>query len=78
MDGSVVGRYRDMISRLHRMGFKVMVWLVPFVSPDSTTFRLLESQGLLLRNSKVLCSSRCPQLLNGWKYRAVTESSERR
>lgn len=38
-----------MIERLHALGFKVMLWLVPFISPDSETFGLLAAQGLLVR-----------------------------
>ncbi len=41
---------RALIDRLHEMGFKVMLWVVPYVSPDSATFRWLERQGFLLRD----------------------------
>ena len=37
-----------MCDRLHELGFIVMVWLVPFVSPDSATSRHLEAQGWLI------------------------------
>lgn len=46
------GRFRDpeaMIDELHGMGFKVMVWVTPFISPDSMPFRVLEPKGLLLK-----------------------------
>ena len=33
---------------LHELGFTVVVWLVPFVSPDSENSRFLERQGWLL------------------------------
>lgn len=33
---------KKMIDELHELGFKVMVWLVPCVSPDSITFRNAE------------------------------------
>lgn len=36
--------------RLHELGFSVMLWVVPFVSPDSAAFRELERDGLLLLN----------------------------
>ncbi|MDQ0960721.1 hypothetical protein QFZ66_004599 [Streptomyces sp. B4I13] len=39
-----------MIRRLHDWGFSVMVWVVPFVSPDSAAFRELEGMGLLIRD----------------------------
>ena len=41
---------KAMIDELHSLGFKVMVWICPFVSPDSPEFRELESKGFLLQN----------------------------
>ena len=41
---------KGMIDELHALGFKVMVWICPFVSSDSPEFRDLESKGFLLRN----------------------------
>lgn len=41
---------RKMIDSLHEQGFCVMLWLVPFISPDSENFRYLEKENLLLRN----------------------------
>ncbi|MFL0564469.1 glycoside hydrolase family 31 protein [Microbacterium sp. 179-I 1D1 NHS] len=38
-----------MVTQLHQWGFRVMLWLVPFVSPDSATFRELEGANLLVR-----------------------------
>ena len=38
-----------MIAQLHEWGCRVMLWLVPFVSPDSRTFRDLRARGLLVR-----------------------------
>jgi alpha-glucosidase (family GH31 glycosyl hydrolase) len=32
-----------MIDQLHRVGFTVMVWVVPYVSPDSPVYRQLEA-----------------------------------
>lgn len=43
---------KGMIDELHALGFKVMVWICPFVSPDSPEFRELEAKGYLLRNPK--------------------------
>lgn len=40
-----------MIDSLHRWGFKVMVWVCPFVSPDSETFRKLMAKDLLLKDA---------------------------
>jgi alpha-glucosidase (family GH31 glycosyl hydrolase) len=48
------GRFSDpgeMIDSLHRMGFKIMLWICPFVSPDCDVYRMLESNGMLLRDS---------------------------
>lgn len=48
------GRFPDpaaMLRELHDLGCSVMVWLVPWVSPDSATFRDLESRGLLVRDA---------------------------
>lgn len=40
---------KSMVDRLHEWGFKVMLWVCPFVSPDSATCREAERRGLLLR-----------------------------
>ncbi|GAA3090039.1 hypothetical protein GCM10020001_001340 [Nonomuraea salmonea] len=40
-----------MVAELHALGCSVMVWVVPFVSPDSAVFRELEGRGLLLRDA---------------------------
>lgn len=44
-------RFKDpkgMMNKLHGMGFKVMVWICPFISADSENFRFLARNGLLL------------------------------
>jgi alpha-glucosidase (family GH31 glycosyl hydrolase) len=44
-------RFKDpkgMMDKLHAMGFKVMLWVCPFVSADSADFRQLAQDGLLL------------------------------
>lgn len=38
---------QGMMAELHRMGFKVMLWVCPFVSADSADFRYLADQDLL-------------------------------
>ncbi len=43
---------RAMTDELHRMGFKVMLWICPFISPDSPAYRELESKKLLLLDSR--------------------------
>ncbi len=39
---------KAMMDQLHQMGFKVMLWVCPFVSADSPPYRLLESKKALL------------------------------
>jgi hypothetical protein len=49
------GRFRDpkgMMNSLHEQGFKVMLWICPYFSPDSETFRLLNNQGFFLKDRK--------------------------
>ena len=44
-------RFKDpkkMVKKLHAMGFKVMLWICPFVSADTEVFRQLEKEKLLL------------------------------
>ena len=48
------GRFPDpaaMMDSLHGMGFKVMLWVCPFISPDCDVFRDLESRKMLLRDT---------------------------
>jgi alpha-glucosidase (family GH31 glycosyl hydrolase) len=48
------GRFPDpaaMMRRLHALGFDVMLWVCPFVSADSETFRNLHKRQLLVRDS---------------------------
>ena len=40
---------RAMVERLHRQGFKVMLWVCPFVSADSPEFRELSKKGFLIK-----------------------------
>jgi alpha-glucosidase len=46
-------RFKDpkgMIKKLHAMGFKVMLWVCPFVTADCATYRKLAKADLLLRD----------------------------
>jgi alpha-glucosidase (family GH31 glycosyl hydrolase) len=43
---------RKMINELHSMGFKVMIWVCPFISPDTEVFRYLKREKLLLFENK--------------------------
>ncbi|MBB3113055.1 alpha-glucosidase (family GH31 glycosyl hydrolase) [Paenibacillus phyllosphaerae] len=48
------GRFPDpkaMIEQLHALGFRVMLWVCPFISPDGEVFRYLHEQGYLLREA---------------------------
>ena len=41
---------KTMMDELHKMGFKVMLWVCPFVSPDCDVYRDLASKGAFLVN----------------------------
>ncbi|WP_159881089.1 glycoside hydrolase family 31 protein [Paenibacillus puerhi] len=48
------GRFPDpkaMVDRLHELGFRVMLWVCPFISPDGEVFRYLRDQGYLLKEA---------------------------
>lgn len=62
---------KKMMDQLHDMGFKVMVWICPFISSDSEAFRELNSKKLLLldnEGNKELSweKARKPLLINWW------------
>ncbi|MFV0270068.1 MAG: glycoside hydrolase family 31 protein [Macellibacteroides fermentans] len=40
---------KGMVGRLHQQGFKIMLWVCPFVSPDSPEFRELQQKGYLVK-----------------------------
>jgi alpha-glucosidase len=42
---------KEMCRQLHEMGFKIMLWVCPFISPDSEIYRYLRDRKLLLRNT---------------------------
>lgn len=42
---------KGMIEKLHEMGFKVMLWVCNFVSPDSVIGRLLEEKEYLVKST---------------------------
>ncbi len=41
---------KAMVDELHAKGFKIMLWLTPFISPDSREFKELRSLGALVMN----------------------------
>lgn len=53
---------KEMINQLHQMGFKVMVWVCPFVSPDSQEYRFLRDKGYLIKKK----GSHTPAILDWW------------
>lgn len=42
---------KEMVDTLHGMGFCVMLWCCPFVSPDTAVFRELERAGVLVKTA---------------------------
>lgn len=49
------GRFSDpktMINTLHDQGFKVMLWICPYFSPDCETFRLLDKKRYFLKDKR--------------------------
>ncbi len=70
---------KKMISELHALGFKVMVWVCPFISPDSEVFRDLKQRKLLLLDSKndstlTWEKAQEPAVINWWNgYSAVMD-----
>lgn len=63
---------KGMVDRLHNMGFKVMLWVCPYVSPDSAVFRTLQKEGLLLKNTEGT-----PVLRKWWNgYSAVLDYTD--
>ncbi|HEY4286117.1 MAG TPA: glycoside hydrolase family 31 protein [Puia sp.] len=58
-----------MIRQLHQMGFKVMVWVSPFISPDNEVFREVDSQRIILYDIK-----KQPALIHWWNgYSALLD-----
>ena len=41
---------KEMIDELHTMGFKVMLWICNYISPDCVTFRMLREKDLLIKD----------------------------
>lgn len=60
---------RAMVDELHRLGFRVMLWVCPFVSPDSEEFRAGARDGILLRDpdpNRLFRGHRMPQMVPWW------------
>ncbi|RZM10679.1 MAG: glycoside hydrolase, partial [Pedobacter sp.] len=62
---------KKMMDELHALGFKVMIWVCPFISPDSEVFRSLREKKLLLlsaeiKNPNTPQQSQEPVIVNWW------------
>lgn len=53
---------KGMIDKLHELGFKVMVWVCPFVSADSPEYRELAKNGYLLCDK----GTKTPRMVRWW------------
>ena len=53
---------QKMVEQLHAMGFKIMLWVCPFVSADSPEYRWLRSKGYLLKQKE----SSAPAMVDWW------------
>lgn len=42
---------KKLIDELHELGFKVMLWTCPFITPDTIEFRQLADKGYLVKNT---------------------------
>jgi len=51
-DASKFSDPKAMVKELHDMGFKIMLWICPFISPDTVNARYLMSQDFLIKNSQ--------------------------
>ncbi len=59
------GRFPDakgMIEQLHAKGFRIMVWVCPFVSADSPEYRELQKKGFLIKKK----GTTQPAIINWW------------
>ncbi len=64
---------KPMVDALHKMGFKVMLWVCNFISPDSQTFRALDAKGFLVKDSKGN-----PAISNWWNgYSGVLDTTNK-
>ncbi len=53
---------KGMVKQLHDMGFKVMLWICPFVSPDNPEYRDLAKKGYLIKKK----GTDTPAIINWW------------
>ncbi|NJK98389.1 MAG: hypothetical protein HC905_28855, partial [Bacteroidales bacterium] len=66
-----VPRSKKMVNQLHEMGFKVMLWICPFVSADQTMLMqsLLKEKAFLMQqiDNKNREYAEDPALIKWWK-----------
>ncbi len=63
------GRFPDpkaMMKELHALGFKVMLWVCPFVSPDSDVYRALAK-----KNAFFTTKPKDPVMINWWNGKSA-------
>lgn len=58
---------KRMVDELHEMGFKVMLWISPYVSPDSKEYRYLNDKGFLIKSK----NSNEPAIFNWWNGKSA-------
>jgi alpha-glucosidase (family GH31 glycosyl hydrolase) len=62
-----------MVKKLHSMGFKVMLWVVPFISSDSPVYRELAEKKLLICSDSARTK---PSIVEWWNgYSALVDLS---
>ena len=62
-----------MMKKLHSLGFKVMLWVVPFISPDSPVYRDLAARRLLIFSDSAMTR---PAMIEWWNgYSALVDLS---
>lgn len=61
-DASKFQNPKAMVDQLHAKGFRVMLWLTPFISPDTKSFRDLSKMGALVLKK----DSKKPALIKWW------------
>lgn len=53
---------KAMIAQIHQMGFKIMLWVCPFVSADSREYRELRDKGFLIKEK----GKNSPAMIEWW------------
>ncbi|WP_286589567.1 glycoside hydrolase family 31 protein [Sphingobacterium sp. N143] len=58
---------KGMVDTLHNLGFKVMLWVCPFVSADSQEYRDLQAKGYLLKEK----GQQSPAIISWWNGKSA-------